>query len=59
MALAADTADARGLRLALFTDTFAPQVNGVARTALKPARRISALIAARSGNCSIDPPRYS
>jgi glycosyltransferase involved in cell wall biosynthesis len=24
--------DARGLRLALFTDTFAPQVNGVART---------------------------
>lgn len=28
----ADVPDARGLRLALFTDTFAPQVNGVART---------------------------
>lgn len=28
----ASVPDARGLRLALFTDTFAPQVNGVART---------------------------
>lgn len=28
----AEVPDARGLRLALFTDTYAPQVNGVART---------------------------
>lgn len=28
----AEAPDARGLRLALFTDTYAPQVNGVART---------------------------
>lgn len=31
-AMPAGVPDARGLRLAVFTDTFAPQVNGVART---------------------------
>ncbi|HRQ77910.1 MAG TPA: glycosyltransferase family 1 protein [Gemmatimonadaceae bacterium] len=50
MALAADAADARGLRLALFTDTFAPQVNGVART----LERLVAAVEARGGTVRVE-----
>jgi glycosyltransferase involved in cell wall biosynthesis len=37
-----DPRDASGLRLALFTDTFAPQVNGVARTLERLVREVEA-----------------
>lgn len=35
-------ADARGLRLAIFTDTFTPQVNGVARTLARLVQAVEA-----------------
>jgi glycosyltransferase involved in cell wall biosynthesis len=40
---------AEGLRLALFTDTYAPQVNGVART----LERLAAVIEARGGSVRV------
>lgn len=46
----ADAPDARGLRLALFTDTFAPQVNGVART----LERLVEAVEARGGTVRVE-----
>lgn len=42
--------DARGLRLALFTDTFTPQVNGVSRT----LERLVAAVEARGGEVQVE-----
>lgn len=42
--------DARGLRLAIFTDTYAPQVNGVART----LERLVAAVEARGGAARVE-----
>jgi hypothetical protein len=42
---------ARGLRLALFSDTYAPQINGVARTLERLAREVRA----RGGDVVIVP----
>lgn len=50
MSRTADAADARGLRLALFTDTYAPQVNGVART----LERLVAAVEARGGTVRVE-----
>ncbi len=47
---AAAALDARGLRLALFTDTYAPQVNGVART----LERLVAAVEARGGAVRVE-----
>jgi glycosyltransferase involved in cell wall biosynthesis len=43
-------ADARGLRLAIFTDTYAPQVNGVART----LERLVQAVEARGGAVRVE-----
>ena len=43
------TVSAEGLRLALFTDTYAPQVNGVART----LERLASVIVARGGSVRV------
>ena len=43
------TVSAEGLRLALFTDTYAPQVNGVART----LERLASVIEARGGSVRV------
>jgi glycosyltransferase involved in cell wall biosynthesis len=47
---AAAAPDARGLRLALFTDTYAPQVNGVTRT----LERLVAAVEARGGAVRVE-----
>ncbi len=53
------TVSAEGLRLALFSDTYAPQVNGVART----LERLASVIVARGGTVRVftahDPERSS
>ena len=42
--------DARGIRLAIFTDTFAPQINGVART----LERLVQAVEARGGAVRVE-----
>ncbi|MDQ8163991.1 MAG: glycosyltransferase family 1 protein [Gemmatimonadota bacterium] len=49
MATTRSTVSAEGLRLALFTDTYAPQVNGVART----LERLASVIVARGGSVRV------
>jgi len=46
------TVSAEGLRLALFTDTYAPQVNGVART----LERLASVVVARGGSVRVFTP---
>lgn len=48
-ATARPTVSAEGLRLALFTDTYAPQVNGVART----LERLASVVEARGGSVRV------